>query len=47
MLCQNFIILLSDGGSIIKQAVFGAKGTNLPEHHFIYLFIYVTAFVLF
>ena len=47
MLCQNFIFPLNDGGSIIKQAVFGEKGTNLPEHHFIYLFIYVTAFVLF
>ena len=51
MLCQNFIFLLNGGGSIIKQAVFGANGTNLPEYHFIYLFIYlfiyVTAFILF
>ena len=36
MLCQNFIFPLNGGGSIIKQAVFGEKGTNHPEHHFIY-----------
>ena len=45
MLCQNFIFPLNGGGSIIKQAMFGEKGTNFPEHHFIYL-CYCFCFIL-
>ena len=44
ILCPNFIFPLNGGDSIIKQAVFGEKVTNLPEHHFIYIiyfFIYL------
>ena len=47
MLCQNFIFPLNGGGSIIKQAMFGEKGTNLPNIIlFIYLFIYLFMLLL-